>query len=53
MTQVIQKDVDCLDVDQLRELNEQNDNYRSKKDRYKIDTIIKKNNIQIQNDFIK
>jgi hypothetical protein len=40
-------------MQQLRELNEANDNYRSKKDKFKIDSIIKKNNIQIQNDFIR
>jgi hypothetical protein len=46
------KDYEILDLDQLRELNEANDPYRSKKDKFKVDTIIKSNNIQIQNDFI-
>ena len=41
------KNYEILDLDQLKELNEANDPYRSKKDKYKVDTIIKSNNLQI------
>lgn len=48
----VKKDFEILDMDKLREQNEANDPYRSKKDKFKVDSIIKSNNIQIQNDFI-
>ena len=52
MSNPTKKDYEILDIEQLRELNEANDPYRSKKDKFKVDAIIKSNNIQIQNDFI-